>query len=298
MRSVSPSPSPVISRSQSQNPRNDQSRGSSSSRSTRGTRIADQRLNDMLGIPGRVGTGKVAPTGLAAFSSQGRREHDRARPDIKRQWSISDRGIAAVDGTITKRDIARVRALLLSSGVKANEIARRNDETPTKPSPFLQELQDVMKEPMPLIPVSQEVVFAARTLVTDIEDTHHQLRDGAESFSTDTVDRLHNQIKAIDDQVNYKLTPLVRAAADDADAFNLELTTTHTLAVRQLNVSIDGILRRRRRRLRWITRGGWAMLEWTVLGVMWVVWFIVVIIRIIRGTFKAVIGTVRWLLFL
>ena len=297
MRSVSPSPSPLISRAQSQDPENNHSRGSSGSRSTKGTREADQRLKDMLSIPGRVGTAGngIAPTGLAAFSSHGR---GRGRPEIKRQWSISDHALPSVKGIVTKRDIARVRALLVSSGVKANEIARRNDEIPSEPSRFLQELQDVMKDPLPLIPASQEFIYAARTLVTDIEGTHHQLRDGAESFTTDTVDRLHNQIKAIDDQVNYKLTPLVRAAADDADALSTELTTTHTLAVRQLNVSIDVILRRRRRRLRWITRGGWAMLEWTVLGVMWAVWFIVVIVRIVRGTINATVGTVRWLLFL
>ena len=298
MRSLSPSRSPGRSRSQSQDPPRGPSRESSGSRSTRGVRNADQRLNDMLGIPGRVGTGKVAPTGLAAFASNTEGQRDRGRPDIKRQWSISDRGISAVRGSITKRDIARVRALLLSSGVKAAEIVRRNDEVPTRPPPLLQGLQDIITDPIPLIPASQEIVFAARALVTNVESSNEKLRDGAESFSTDIVDRLHNQIKAVDERVNFKLTPLVRAAADDADAFSTELTTTHTLGIRQLNDSVDKILRRRRRRLRWIARGGWAMLEWTVLGVMWVVWFIVMIVRVIRGIVGGVAGGMRWLLFM
>ena len=298
MRSVSSSRSPGPSRSQSQDPAREPSRDSSGSRSTRGVRNADRKLNDLLGIPGRVGTGKIAPTGLATFASSPEGQHNRGRPDIKRQWSISDRGISAVRGTITKRDIARVRALLLSSGVKAAEIVRRNDEAPTRPPALLQDLQDVITDPIPLIPASQEIVFAARSLVTDIEKTNQQLRDGAESFSARIVEHLHSQIKAVDERVNYKLTPLVRTAADDADAFSTELTTTHTLAVRQLNDSIDMVLRRRRRRFRWIARGGWAMLEWTVLGLMWVVWLAVVIVRIIRGAINGAIGGMRWLLFL
>ena len=298
MRSVSPSPSLGPSRSQSRDPIKDQSRDSSGSRSTRGVQDADKRLNDMLGIPGRVGTGKVAPTGLAAFSSNTGGQRARGRPDIKRQWSISDRGISAVRGTITKRDIARVRALLLSSGVKATEISRLNDEPPAQPPALLQGLQDIIKGPIPLIPPSQEFVFAARALIADIEDTNMQLRDLAEDFSKDNAENLHNQIKAVDEQVNFKLTPLVRTAADDADDFSTELTTTHTLAVRQLNDSVDIILRKRRRRLRWVRRIGWALLEWTVLGVMWMVWFIVVIVRVLRGIVGGVASGIRWLLFL
>lgn len=298
MRSVSPSPSPGTSRSQSRNPARDRSRDSSGTRSTQGVRDADKKLNDMLGLPGRVGSGNIAPTGLAAFSSQARGQRARRRPGMKGEWSISDRGISAVRGNITKRDIARVRALLLSSGIKAGEIFRRNDEPPAQPSILLQGLQDVVNDPIPLLPPSQEVVFAARALIADIEGTNKQLRDAAETFSQGTVEQLHNEIKAVEQRVNTRLTPLVRTAADDADALSAELTTTRTLAVRQLNDSLDSILRSRRRRFRWIRRFGWAMLEWTVLGAMWMVWLIVVIVLILRGTVSGVVRAVRWLLFL
>ena len=298
MRNLSSSRSPRPSRSYDQDSTREPSRDSSGSRSTRGVRKADRALNELLGIPGKVGTAKVAPTGLATFASRIEGQHNRGRPDIKRQWSISDRGISGVRGNITKRDIARVRALLLSSGIKAAEIVRRNDEVATQTPALFRELHDVIKDPIPLVPASQEIVFAAQMLVSDIENTYQQLRDGAESFSADVVEQLHRQIKAVDERVNYKLTPMVRGAADDADAFSTELTTTHTLAVRQLNDSIDTILRRRRRRFRWMARSGWATLEWTVLSLMWGVWFIAVIVRIIRGTINGVLGGLRWLLFL
>lgn len=300
MRNISPSPSPspspdhAVGRVTSKG----ESRHSSSSRSSRRVRSADKRLNDALKIPGKVATGYLAPTGLSRLAVHQQESRARPTPGDKRQWSISDRGLSAVRGTITKRDIARVRALLLSSGVKASEIVRRAEEIPANPSPLLQGLEDVFNGNLPHLPRSQEYIVAGRTLVSNIETTTQNLRDTADEFSHVTVDKLHHQIKDIDDRVNFELTPLVRAAADDADAFSTELTTTHTLAVKQLNDSVDLILRRRRRRLRWVRRWGWAMLEWTLLGVMWMVWFVVMVIQLVRSTIAAFVGGVRWLLWL
>ena len=289
--------SPV--RSQTRRTYDEDSRQSSSSRSDSRVRSADRRLNEMLSIPGKAGTGQgVPPTGLATLESRARGSPQRPDLERKRQWRISDRGVSAVGGSINKRDIARARALLLSSGVKANEIARRAEEIPGKAAPLLQELQGMFKGPMPHVPRSQEPLLAARMLISNIEKTTQRLRDDAEHFSHHTIGRLHEQIKAIDERVTYKLTPLVRALADDADAFSTELTTTHTLAIKQLNDSVDTILRRRRRRLRYPRRIVWAMVEWTLLGMMWMVWLIVVIVRFVRGTVGALIKILRWLFWL
>lgn len=298
MTGVSPSPSPAPSpeRGQTRPFHEEDSRQSSSSRSDRRVRSADRRLNAMLAIPGQV-TGRGV-TGLSSLKT--RREASNERPGMqgKRQWSISDRGVSALRGTITKRDVARVRALLLSSGVKANEIARRGEEVPEKASPFLRDLHDVLNGPIPQIPRSQEHVFAARALVNHIEMATKKVRDVAEEFSHGTIEKLHDDIKAIDDRVTDKLTPFVRDTGDSADTFSTELTTTHTLAIKQLNDSVDGILRRRRRRLRWIRRAGFAMLEWTLLGIMWMVWFLVVIVRLIRGTVWGCLQALRWFFWL
>lgn len=297
MRGISPSPSrtPSPDREKTQD---EESRQSSSSRSDRRVRSADRRLNGMLGIPGSMWTGTLAPTGLSSLASRQPRAQERPTLEDKRRWSISDRGVSEVRGTITKRDIARVRALLLSSGVKANEITRRAEEVAKERSRFFQVMKDNVKGELPQLPRSQEYIFVGRTLVSSIEATTQQLRDRAEEFSHNTIEDLHNQVKAIDDRVTYKLTPLVRSAADDADAFSTELTTTHTLSVKQLNDSVDVILRKRRRRLRWIRRSGWAMLEWALLGIMWMVWFVVVIIRLVRCTVGGFIRGVKWLFWL
>ena len=300
MRGISPpssgEPSPV--RSQTRRTYEEDSRQSSSSRSDRRVRSADRRLNAMLGIPGKSGTGRGPPTGISGLKSRPRESPQRPNLEVKRQWSISDRGVTDIRGTVNKRDIARVRALLLSSGVKANEIARRAEEVPEKPGPLLQELEGMFKGPIPHVPRSQEPLLAARMLITNIETSTRRLRDDAEHFSHNTIEKLHDQIKAIDEHVTYKLTPLVRASTDDADAFSTELTTTHTLAIKQLNDSMDTILRRRRRRLRELRRIGWAMVEWTLLGIMWMVWLVVVIVRLVRGTVGGLLKGLRWLFWL
>ena len=299
MRGISPSPSrsPSPNRQHLRVSLDEDTREGSRSRSAKRVHSADKRLNAILAIPGSISSGS-APSGLAGTESGPENMKERPGMEGKRHWSIADRDVSTAQEAITKRDIARVRALLLSSGVKANEIARRAEEIPEQPSPILLDLVDLFKGSIPEVSRSKEHVIAARILVSTIDTTTQRLRYSAEQFSRKTVENLHDQIKAIDERVTYKLTPLVRDSADDADNLSTELTTTHTLAVKQLNDSIDGILRRRRRRLRWVRRGGWAMLEWTLLAIMWMIWFCVVIVRLIRCVVGGFVRAVRWFFWL
>ncbi len=300
MRNVSSSSSPPMTRSQTRETdvSYDDSRQSSSSRSDHRAQSADRRLNEVLGTPGTIGRKAPPPSALSSLESRQHRPNQRPNLEKGRQWSICDRGVSSVRGTVTKRDIAQVRALLLSSGVKANEIVRRARAVGEAPLPLLKGLEEISSGPIPSVPRSQEHRLAARILVNNIELTNQKVRDMAEHFSNTTVENLHRQIKAIDERVTHNLTPMVRAAADDADAFSTELTTTHTLSVKQLNDTIDVIIRRRRRRLRWLRRGGYVLLEWTLLGIMWWVWFIVVIIRLIRGISGGMISGMKWFFWL
>lgn len=289
-------PSPNLSRTGRAH--GEDSRQSSSSRSDRRVRSADRRLNAVLGDPGQLFTGRAPATGLTGLESRARESPQRPELEGKRQWSITDRGLSSVSGIVDKRDIARVRALLLSSGVKANEIARRAEEIPGNPSPFFQGLQGLFKGPVPHVPRSQEPLLAAKILITNIETNTQRLRDDADHFIHTTIEELHDQIKVIDQHVTYKLIPLARTSADDADTISTELTTTHTLAIKQLNDSVDYILRRRRRRLRYGRRIIWATLEWTLLGIMWMVWLVVVFVRLLRRTVGGLVGGLRWLFWL
>lgn len=297
---ISPTSSPPMTRTHTRatDTSNNGSRRSSVSLSDSRVREADRRLNGILGSPGTAGNGGPPVTLLSGLDSGQRRPSKGANAQGDRQWSISDRGVSAVRGTVTMREIARARALLLSSGIKANEITRRAQETPTVPSVQLQNLQDSLKRALPRVSRSQEHILVAHMLLSNIDTSNRQLREAAESFTDTTVENLQDQIGSIEEHVTYKLTPAVRAATDEADAFSIELTTTQTLAVKQLHDSVDIILRRRRRRFRWVRRGGYVLLEWTLLGIMWWVWLIVVIIRLIRCTLWGVFKGVKWLFWM
>ncbi|KAL8996924.1 MAG: hypothetical protein Q9169_003683 [Polycauliona sp. 2 TL-2023] len=297
MRNVSPSASPPLSRIQT-NDSNNFSRDASTSRSDQRVRSADRRLNDVLGIPGTV-RNVVGPTGLANLSSQ-----KSQRPGMAdRQWSISDRSVSNTrTGIVTKRDIARVRALLLSSGIKANEIARQADTV--KDPPFLPQLREIHqrwgneKKSIPRVPRQQEHLLTAKLIVQDIDESNQRLREAAEHYSDKTIEELHQQIKDLDAYVSQDLVPAVRGSADDADDLSTELTTTQTLAVKRVNDAVELVLRRRRRKMRWIRRGGYVVLEWMLLAIMWAVWMVVVAVRLVRGVIGGAFGVVRWLLWL
>ncbi|KAI9712168.1 MAG: hypothetical protein M1812_007006 [Candelaria pacifica] len=303
MRSVSPTSSPDLSRTathETDGSYNDSRRGSSGSgrradvvpfNAHQNVRSADMRLSAVLGLPGTVGRGGPPVTGLAGLASDRQKSFHRPSMHDKREWSISNRVAPTGPAPADKREIARVQALLLSSGVKAKEISRRANEIRDPPS-FLRK---VCSPPFPRIPASREHVVAAQMLSRDLERSSQQLED---RLSNSSANGLLDQIEAIQDRIRAKMTPLVRATADNADAFSTELTTTHTLAIKQLNDSVDLMLRRRRRRLRWVRRGGYVLLEWILLGVMWWVWLIVVVVRLIKGSIVGIVGSVRWVLWL
>ncbi|KAL8905096.1 MAG: hypothetical protein Q9207_002837, partial [Kuettlingeria erythrocarpa] len=219
MRNVSPSPSPPLSRIQTTDT-NNISRDPSSSRSAHRVRSADRRLNDVLGIPGTVRQ-TVTTTGLTNLSSKATKHHNSNRPDLgDREWSISDRSVSNTrSGTVTKRDIARVRALLLSSGIKANEISRQAHTIDDPPFlPQLRELHQRSEKPIQRVPRAQEHLLAAKLTIAEIDAMNQKLRDQAEQFSNETIDSLHQRFKDLDARVSGTLVPQVRASADDADA--------------------------------------------------------------------------------
>lgn len=270
----------------------DGSRRSSDSQSDTRLRDIDRRLQRAFGSPGTIGNGPPVSL-LPGLESDQRRLNEQGNIQGERQWSISDRGTSPVRGSVTKQEIARARALLLSSGVKANEIVRRAQEVRDSPSGLLRELQTRSTGPLPKVPRSQEHILAARVLISNIETSNRQLKEATENFSCNAVEIL-SKTEALRNHVSEKLTPAVGAAADDADIFSSELTIAHTLAVKQLHDSVNLLLRRRRRKFRWVRRGGYVMLEWTIMCIMWCVWLVVVFIRAVRGTIGAIIHGVRW----
>lgn len=220
----------------------------------------------------------------------------------KRHWSISDRHGTESQETeptmVTSLDIARVRALYLSSGIKAHEIVHRVNSIADPPSQFFITAAKTSNQGIHPVCVKEEFTVAARMLHKTIKDQTTSLSKQLSSFRQNELPGLHDRLADLRIKVDEKFTPLVHSTADEADAFTVALTTQHTLAIKQVNDAIDNVLRRRRRKLIFLQKATFTVLEWIVLGLLWGVWFVVIIIRFFRGIFSGVVGGVKWMLWL
>ncbi|KAF2815213.1 uncharacterized protein BDZ99DRAFT_408996, partial [Mytilinidion resinicola] len=265
------------------------------------------RLNAILDRPGQVGRGGLPFTALAKPnpSPSPSRQRSSSRPSLanKRHWSITDsnspsRLPASSESAVTTADIARVRALLLCSGIKAREIARRA-HTPRSPPPsFL--TRAAQTAGAKLIPVSkkEEHVLAARILVRSLEVSTQRVHEAAEHFRNETCKALVARVAALKAKVEEELFPRVHASGDEALAITGEVAGQAPLLVKGVSDRVDAMMRMRRRRMRWVRRVGWMLVEWVLLGVMWALWLIVVVVRLVKGVGVGVVRGVRWFLWL
>ncbi|KAL2215527.1 hypothetical protein M432DRAFT_642564 [Thermoascus aurantiacus ATCC 26904] len=241
-------------------------------------------------------------TGLANVEHTSSRKQRPKLSEATRAWSISDRSITTLsaDRNLTeKREIERVRALLLTSGIKAREICRRAETIRSVPADFLvKSLASNPSIPVPRVPQIEEFDCAARNLVQSFQSTKTSLQHSMTVFSTVTTPALKTKLESLEALINQSLTPRVRAAAADAEALSTQLNTTSTLAVKQLSDALDKGIRKRNRRFRWVRRVGFVLLEWVVVGVMWWVWLVVMVFKITRGVWRGAISGIRWVLWL
>ncbi|KAE8383004.1 hypothetical protein BDV26DRAFT_252470 [Aspergillus bertholletiae] len=241
-------------------------------------------------------------TGLAqAKASHERSSHERhSTPSSQsRSWSISESSFSSSieSGVPAKREVERTRALLLSSGIKAREITRRAHTIRSPPPKFLQNAFG-SDTPVPEVPRLHEFDLATQTLIRKFEKTEELFQRSMDGYPGAKTSALKSHLGALEDLVNNSLNPRVRAAAQDAEDLSIQLNTTSTLAVKQLSDTLDKGIRSRHRRLRWLRRTGFVMLEWALVGILWWVWLIVMAFKLLRGVFQGVISGVRWVLWL
>lgn len=216
-----------------------------------------------------------------------------------RAWSISDRSLHTLNdsGVPGKTEVERTRALLLSSGIKAREIARRAHSVREPPPHWLQSAFGPSTS-IPRVARISEFDVAAQHLLRRFENTQYSFQQSMHHFTTSTSAPLRSQLTELENLVNQSLTPRVRETADDAENLCVQLNTTSTLAVKSLSDALDRGLRKRRRRFRWLRRTGFVVLEWTLVGILWWVWLIVMAFKLVRGVFRGFISGARWILWL
>ncbi|KAK2766697.1 hypothetical protein FQN54_006010 [Arachnomyces sp. PD_36] len=261
---------------------------------------SQNRSRDLTAGP--FASNRLPVTGLTNLDASSTSPQPR-RPTLSkatREWSISSRSITTTADTslADKREIARVRALLLSSGVKAHEISRRAGEIRDPPPDFLLRSRHCSKDPIPRVTRAEEYIYAARNMDYTLKRTLPSLHNSMNTFSKSTCPNLKSELGRVEKVIAESLTSRTRAAASAAEDLSTELNTTNTLAVKQLNDALDKGIRKRNRRLRWLRRVGFVILEWALVGIMWWVWLVVMVWKITRGIWRGTVSGVRWILWL
>ncbi|KAJ4422732.1 hypothetical protein N0V82_002629 [Gnomoniopsis sp. IMI 355080] len=209
-----------------------------------------------------------------------------------RHFSITGRDLSSQRDAISKHEIARLRTMVLSSGVMAMEMSRRANQPTLLTADTSRDNNNVLTalgnkvtwpEIAQLVPadqrqellaqaVSQADLFpiTAHVLGTAIHSSRQRWQSEVESFKQHTRTELINgRIEQLRQRVGLDLTAMTRTAAEEADEVGGDLVDGQRRKVKAVVDVIDKLLRRRRRRFRWVRRAGWLVLEWLLVGFMW-----------------------------
>lgn len=193
---------------------------------------------------------------------------------------------------LSRREIARLRTLLLTFGIHAMEFDRRaRQPRPIQNSPIDIDAAD---------PIPQTCLYPllSQTLSASLTTSAQAWQSSAATFSLDTAPSLSRRVDALRDKVAGELTAEAREAGEAAEEAGHDMVGAQRLKVKRVGDMMDKLLRRRRRRFRWVRRAGWLGVEWVLVGFMWYVWFVVMIARVVLGVAKGVGRVGRWLVWL
>ena len=267
------------------------------------TQTASRRLNDALSISGTIGKGGLPITALAKVGARGD-PVKKADVGTRRPFGSGDRPIAllgAKSSRVNPRSVSIARSMLLVPGIKAQCIIQKANAPRKNPQKFLLDAyrgagQDVSAAKA--VSRQQEAAVAAQFLSDKLKSTMSLIDASARKFRNETCHDLNARMDDLRDLASNHLTHQLHDEGDRADAFVAQLTTTHTLSIKQVNDSIDLMLRKRRQRLRYLRRAGFAILEYVLVSLMWFIWALVSIIGMARKTVGFFVAIIRWLLFL
>ncbi|CAZ84629.1 unnamed protein product [Tuber melanosporum] len=204
----------------------------------------------------------------------------------KRLGSNDGKGVV-----VSKQALLRARAYLLASGVVARGITSKRAGTSV-----LGRTSD-NNDGVGIVALAEQRMHST-DISREIASAEVEFVKKSRVFTNSTVVELKGLVDNIKSEIETRLATMLGEVADGAGELNGELTTKCTLAVKAVNDDLSNVMRRKRRRFRWIRRVGYVMLEWVVLGVMWWVWLVVVVVRFLRVTVTWTIRGVRWILWI
>lgn len=206
---------------------------------------------------------------------------------------------------LTVSDMLRVRAVLVAVAVKATNIADYCDAIPNVQSPFLYAVFECTKtsaaERDKHLPARRrnEHFIAGQHLITHLGDQGKVFNEKLSMFTKQTTSDFHKQIQILEDRVDKALFPRLQSLSDSVGQLAQKLTTTSTLAVKGVNDDVGDAMRLKRRgTVRFSRWFGYKMIEIGVVGALWLIWFIVTIVRYAIRSVQGCWRLIAWSLWL
>lgn len=230
-----------------------------------------------------------------------------SKRDSGRHWSISDRDATPRQTQLSRSELASVRALILSSGIKAMEISRRANEAhplfavDTKgPGVSWSDVSPFVPDEAATMSATQLELYptTARILIDSVDNSMRNFHEAANHLSADVVPSLQQRIDTLHLRIATDLIKTTQETADDADEVCRDLVHNQRMKVQHVVEAMDKMSRNRRRRFRWFRRGVWLVVEWVLVASMWWLWAAFVVFRFIGLIGLGIWGGVRWLLWL
>ncbi|MCJ1330215.1 hypothetical protein MMC10_006898 [Thelotrema lepadinum] len=218
-------------------------------------------------------------------------------PDSLHFMNVTERLLSPLSATVKKKDVGILQCLSQSVAVISTETVQQVELRKDSPrlEPSNQSSLGVNKS---VNAYSLTKIMEAKATIVAVRFKSQAMDQEIMALSANVMPRINGRLQDIERKISSELTPAVRRSGDDADKLGAELATTRTLELKRLNDSIDLFTRRKRRRLRWLRRSVYLLLEWTLVGLMWWAWLVVVMIKIMRISIGGFISTFRWLLWL
>ena len=206
------------------------------------------------------------------------------------------------NGNISLKDIARARALLLSSGAKARQIFLIANKVRRHPPHFLLSTipspEDAAAVQSLRVARKEEFVLFCHNLSPLLTRASTDILTSTDRFTSTTI-ALHTSLQRLDDLVENTLTPRVRRAADESGELGMKLATTCALATKGLDDKVGKAMRRKKRRrpVRLMRRVGYGVVEWAVVAILWAIWFVVSLVQVVIAVGRGGYRLSRWLLW-
>ncbi|KAK5097516.1 hypothetical protein LTS08_006929 [Lithohypha guttulata] len=262
------------------------------------TRSASDIFNNAIG-------GESAHSKSPSYSRPSSQSRFHSRPGAELRRTDSREYGGRTGNPVMVSDVHRVHSLLVTLAIKATNIADLCDAVPNPQSQFLYSAfrstgatSEEIRKHFPIRRRDEHFV-AGQHLVSHLGKQGNIFNDRLTHFTSHISNNLHKEIQILEDKADSALFPRLQKLSDTAGQLAQKLTTTSTLAVKSVNDEVSEAMRLKRRGTirfsRWL---GYKLMEIGVVSALWLIWFVVTVIRFALGTIRGVWAVVAWLFWL